>query len=111
MVLLVVQHLTLHCIVRTQSAIPKDDDYMENFQPDYYAEYEGFIVMLGEVKLPTPDQNVKDEDRGKLFSMMKIMLNRLLRNGVDDPTMLGFLVQGKWMKLLSELYAYVWSNS
>ena len=56
--------------------------------------------MVGEVKKCGADQSAKDDDRGKLYHMMKLALNRLIRFGVVGAKVLGFLVQGMSMVLL-----------
>ncbi|KAG0221591.1 hypothetical protein BGX31_009721, partial [Mortierella sp. GBA43] len=70
-----------------------DGDDSERLEPDHFGEIEGLAVEMAEIKQADCSARKKSEDRGKLFHMVKLSLNRLLKHGMSDPTVLGILVQ------------------
>lgn len=55
--------------------------------------------MVVEVKKPEAITNSLENDKRKLPCMMKIMLDQLLASGVQDPVVIGFLVNGMFHDL------------
>ncbi|ORZ07705.1 hypothetical protein BCR41DRAFT_399515 [Lobosporangium transversale] len=72
--------------------LPLPTGFEEKYYPDYYAERNGHPFIVVEVKKPGVPHDALDSDKRKLPCMMKLMLDRLLSNGVPSPVVLGFLI-------------------
>ncbi|KAG0214738.1 hypothetical protein BGX31_001042, partial [Mortierella sp. GBA43] len=77
----------------SRTRLPTESSYKENLEPDYMRTFDKLVVVVAEVKPLGTAKPKLDEDRGKLYCSMKLSLNMLLRNGVNDPTIVGVLVQ------------------
>ncbi|KAF9111268.1 hypothetical protein BGX27_005160 [Mortierella sp. AM989] len=74
--------------------LPTPNGFEEEYNPDFFAEYDGFLIFLVEIKKPGASDSELEGDRRKLPCMQKLMLDRMLTAGVADPTVVGFLVKG-----------------
>ncbi|KAG0247918.1 hypothetical protein BG011_000729 [Mortierella polycephala] len=78
----------------SRDPLPTSQGFEEAYYPDYYAEKANLPFMVVEVKKPEANANSLENDKRKLPCMMKIMLDQLLADGVQDPVVIGFLVNG-----------------
>ncbi|KAG0312720.1 hypothetical protein BGZ99_009305 [Dissophora globulifera] len=62
--------------------------------PDYFAEYDGYPLLVVEIKKPGAVDDDLEGDERKLPSMQKLILDRMLDAGVRSPTVVGILVKG-----------------
>ncbi|KAF9156854.1 hypothetical protein BG015_000032 [Linnemannia schmuckeri] len=94
-------------VLRRQSEVREVDELLsrdpfptphlfdEEYYPDYFAELEGFPIMVAEVKKPgVVSQEAMKDDQRKLPSLLKLAIDRMLEAGVVEPTAVGILVQG-----------------
>ncbi|KAG0292909.1 hypothetical protein BGZ97_005476 [Linnemannia gamsii] len=66
----------------------------EEYYPDYFAELDGFPLMVAEVKKPgVVSQEAMRDDQRKVPSLLKLAIGRMLEAGVVDPTAVGIIVQ------------------
>lgn len=63
------------------------------YNPDYFGEYDGFPVLIVEIKKPGATDDDIEGDHRKLPCMQKMMLDRMLAAGVKDPKVVGFLIR------------------
>ncbi|KAG0266048.1 hypothetical protein BG011_003486 [Mortierella polycephala] len=84
----------------TRDPLPTPQGFEEMYIPDYYGEKSGLPFMVVEVKRPEIRDDRLESDKRKLPSMMKIMLDRLLSNGVKDPVVIGILVSASRCNVL-----------
>ncbi|KAF9090488.1 hypothetical protein BGX27_002235, partial [Mortierella sp. AM989] len=73
--------------------LPTPNGFEEEYNPDFFAEYDGFPIFLVEIKKPGAGDSDLEGDRRKLPCMQKLMLDRMLTAGVVDPTVVGFLIK------------------
>jgi hypothetical protein len=69
--------------------------HKEQFEPDFYGAVENLPFIVAEVKPPRLDGRVLDIGRLKLFCMMKLMLDSLLQNRVEEAEVVGLIFQSK----------------
>jgi hypothetical protein len=76
------------------------DGHIEELQPDCIVSVDRLQFFVVEIK--TPQKYPKDTmgDELKIHCELKLMLDILLQNGVEDPEVIGFLVQGTPLILL-----------
>ncbi|KAF9426782.1 hypothetical protein BGZ76_002597 [Entomortierella beljakovae] len=103
-----IQHAIKHIIIGilgdldvndhwTRDKLPTPRGYEEQYFTDYFAEVSGLPFFVVEVKKPeVEDEDVLSEDKRKLPSMMKLMLDQLLKAGVIDATVVSFLFAGMY---------------
>ncbi|KAG9063791.1 hypothetical protein KI688_003903 [Linnemannia hyalina] len=80
-------------ITETIDPFPLPPDYEERLHPDLFNEKDGLPFAMLEVKSPDVDGDDCDVDVRKVFLLMRLSLNCLLEAGVEDPVILGMLVQ------------------
>ncbi|KAF9354319.1 hypothetical protein BGX26_007848 [Mortierella sp. AD094] len=80
----------------TRDPLPTPQGFEEAYYPDYYAEKAKLPFMVVEVKKPEAKGASLGSDKRKLPCMMKIMLDQLLVDGVQDPVVIGFLINGRF---------------
>ncbi|KAF9083968.1 hypothetical protein BGX27_003955, partial [Mortierella sp. AM989] len=78
--------------------IPTPNGFEEVYNPDYFGEYDGLPVLLVEIKKPGAMDDDLEGDQRRLPCMQKLMLDRLLAAGVEDPKVVGFLIRRRFMK-------------
>ncbi|KAF8928370.1 hypothetical protein BGZ58_009693 [Dissophora ornata] len=78
----------------TRDPLPTPSGFEEVYQPDFFAERDGFPFIVVEVKKPDADPTILDQDARKVPHMMKIALDRMILSGIKDPIVVGLLVQG-----------------
>jgi hypothetical protein len=69
--------------------------FEETYYPDFFAERDGFPFILAEVKKPSADPATLDDDAKKLPCMMKVAMDRMWSASVENPVVVGLLIQGK----------------
>lgn len=73
--------------------MPTPTGFEEVYNPDYFGEYDGFPVMMVEIKKPGATDDDTEGDQRRLPCMQKLMLDRMLSAGVEDPKVIGFLIR------------------
>ncbi|KAF9098110.1 hypothetical protein BGX27_000869 [Mortierella sp. AM989] len=74
--------------------LPTPNGFEEAYNPDYFAEYDGFPFLLVEVKKPGANDDDLEGDQRKLPCMQKLMIDHMLNAGVNAPAVVGFLIRG-----------------
>ncbi|KAG0215034.1 hypothetical protein BGX31_000937, partial [Mortierella sp. GBA43] len=77
----------------SRDPLPTPRGFEEVYQPDYFAECEGFPICVVEIKKPDAKDDPLEGDARKLPNMMKLCHDRLLGAGVESP-IVGVLVEG-----------------
>ncbi|KAG0351579.1 hypothetical protein BC939DRAFT_508362 [Gamsiella multidivaricata] len=77
----------------SRDPLPTPRGFEEAYYPDYYAEKANLPFIVVEVKKPEANASSLKSDKHKLPCMMKIMLDQLLAGGVQDPVVIGYLIQ------------------
>ncbi|KAG0341760.1 hypothetical protein BG004_005918 [Podila humilis] len=90
----------------TIDPFPVPTDYEERLYADFFAEKDGLPFAVLEVKSPDADPDECGVDIRKMFLLMKLSLNCLLDAGVEDPVILGMLVQDRRCEVFSMDIAY-----
>ena len=70
------------------------------YNPDYFGEYDGFPVVLVEIKKPGAMDDDVEGDQRRLPYIQKLMLDRMLSAGVKDPKVVGFLIRREFFFFL-----------
>ncbi|KAG0266111.1 hypothetical protein DFQ27_000158 [Actinomortierella ambigua] len=92
---------SLGTVERWRHQLPVPDGYEEVLQPNFYAEVDQLCFAIMEVRKPNaPKADIEDGAR-KLPCMMKIALNMLIHQDVQDPTVLGFQVSENTCEVFS----------
>jgi hypothetical protein len=65
----------------------------EDFKPDLQFRVDEFPVVIIEAKRPLVANHLVDEH--KLLNMMKLSIDLMSENGIEDPTVVGFLIYRK----------------
>ncbi|KAF9578997.1 hypothetical protein BGW38_004934 [Lunasporangiospora selenospora] len=73
--------------------LPVPLGFEEVYNPDYFGEYDGFPVLLVEIKKPGIMDDSLEGDQRRLPCMQKLMLDRMLAAGVESPKVVGFLIK------------------
>ncbi|KAI7826139.1 hypothetical protein BC939DRAFT_447048 [Gamsiella multidivaricata] len=68
-------------------------DHIEDLSPDFLAMKSNLPLVVAEVKRPGASLKKMAKDRQRL-GMMKLSLNMMLRKRVEDPVVIGVVVQG-----------------
>lgn len=67
----------------------------EKYKPDFLTEVNGLLTpVIMEVKKPEVRKGLKMKDEWKLPSIMKLSLDMMMRANVQDPVVVGLLIQG-----------------
>ncbi|KAF8952827.1 hypothetical protein BGZ52_003608, partial [Haplosporangium bisporale] len=78
---------------RSRNPLPTPTGFEEAYNPDYFGEYDGFPVVIVEIKKPgAMDDDIEGYQR-RLPCMQKLMLDRMLSARVKDPKVVGFLIR------------------
>ncbi|KAF9932170.1 hypothetical protein BGZ65_004575 [Modicella reniformis] len=80
---------------------PVPAGYEEPLYPNFFAERDKLPCVVVEVKSPAADLEAAAADSRKLPLMMKLALNQLLAAGVQDPVVVGLLVQNNRCEVMS----------
>jgi len=81
--------------LKTRDPLPTPKGFEETYQPDFFAERDGFPFIVVEVKKPHADPTILHQDARKVPHMMKLAIDRMILAGIKDPYVIGLLVQGK----------------
>jgi len=82
----------------------------EDKRPDFFGEKEGLPVVIAEVKKPNELPSANSRDKRKLPCLMKLALNKLLMENVENPAVIGLLFQGM-VKLVYLQTSSMYSNN
>ncbi|KAF9346741.1 hypothetical protein BGX34_003642, partial [Mortierella sp. NVP85] len=75
------------------TSLPMPSNHHEEFQPDFFGAIGTLPFMIAEIKKPTEKGRCLDVDRLKLYCMMKLALDSLVMDGVEESEVIGLLVQ------------------
>ncbi|KAF9545057.1 hypothetical protein EC957_011298 [Mortierella hygrophila] len=78
----------------SRDPFPTPHLFDEEYYPDYFAELDGFPIMVAEVKKPgVVPQEARKDDQRRVPSLLKLAIDRMLEAGVVEPSAVGILVQ------------------
>ncbi|KAI1306114.1 hypothetical protein EDD11_004858 [Mortierella claussenii] len=86
---------------RGQVRLPTPPDHMEDLFPSFFAMKSYLPLVVAVVKRPGASVEKKEKDRQKVLSMMKISLNMMLRKRVEDPVVIGVVVQDSFFEIMA----------
>ncbi|KAF9155235.1 hypothetical protein DFQ26_009789 [Actinomortierella ambigua] len=92
---------SLGTVERWRHQLPVPDGYEEVLQPNFYAEVDQLCFAIMEVRKPNAPKADIEDGAHKLPCMMKIALNMLIHQDVQDPTVLGFQVSENTCEVFS----------
>ncbi|KAF8924593.1 hypothetical protein BGZ58_001632 [Dissophora ornata] len=85
----------------TRDPLPTPKGFEKIYQPDFFAERDGFPFIVVEVKKPDADPTILDGDARKVPHMMKIALDRMYLAGIEQPVVIGLLVQDRRCQVMA----------
>ncbi|KAI7826120.1 hypothetical protein BC939DRAFT_475822 [Gamsiella multidivaricata] len=77
----------------SQDPLPTPAGFEEAYYPDYFAEYDGFPLLIVDIKKSGANDDDLEEDQRILPCMQKLMIDRMLDAGVMAPIVVGFLIR------------------
>ncbi|KAF9211161.1 hypothetical protein CPC16_009003 [Podila verticillata] len=77
----------------SRNPLPTPTGFEEAYNPDYFGEYDGFPVVIVEIKKPGAMDDDIEGDQRRLPCMQKLMLDRMLSARIKDPKVVGFLIR------------------
>ncbi|KAG0352651.1 hypothetical protein BGZ54_002645 [Gamsiella multidivaricata] len=75
-------------------------DHIEDLSPDFLAMKSNLPLVVAEVKRPGASLKKMAKDRQRL-GMMKLSLNMMLRKRVEDPVVIGVVVQDSFFEIMA----------
>ncbi|KAI1314373.1 hypothetical protein EDD11_002238 [Mortierella claussenii] len=80
---------------------PMPPNHNERLFPDIFVQKDKLPLVMVEIKKPAAKKTDRERDVRKVLCMMKLSLNMLLGMHIEDPVVVGVLVQDTYFEILS----------